>query len=241
MPSLMNVPITRLVKNPRLSLTTIGVFLICLAKSSARKVVSSLVFSPRMISTSGILSTGEKKCRPMKSSGRVTPSARPADRQRRGVRAEQRVGARHAARPPCSTCSLICRVLEHRLDHQVGARRRRPRLVGRVDQRQQRVPVLLARAPALDRLGDQLLAVALAALGRLQRDVLEHDLDPGLRADVGDRGAHHPGAEDDDLPRRCRRSASAAAAAVAVDPVAGRRRTPGSCSSTTWPVARSTK
>ncbi|CAM5728263.1 hypothetical protein SVIOM74S_09937 [Streptomyces violarus] len=29
-----------------------------------------------MISTSGILSTGEKKCRPMKSTGRDTPSAR---------------------------------------------------------------------------------------------------------------------------------------------------------------------
>src|SRR6185437_10520359 len=30
-----------------------------------------------MISSSGILSTGEKKCRPMNSSGRETPSARP--------------------------------------------------------------------------------------------------------------------------------------------------------------------
>ncbi len=30
---------------------------------------------PRMISTSGILSTGEKKCRPMKSFGRSTPPA----------------------------------------------------------------------------------------------------------------------------------------------------------------------
>ena len=36
MPSLMNVPMTREVKKPRLSLTTIGVFLICLEKSSAR-------------------------------------------------------------------------------------------------------------------------------------------------------------------------------------------------------------
>ena len=75
MPSLMNVPITRLVKNPRLSLTTIGVFLISLAKSSARYSVSSEVFSPLMISSSGILSTGLKKCSPMKSSGRDTPSA----------------------------------------------------------------------------------------------------------------------------------------------------------------------
>ena len=34
-----------------------------------------MVFSPLMISSSGILSTGLKKCRPMKSAGRVTPSA----------------------------------------------------------------------------------------------------------------------------------------------------------------------
>ena len=69
MPSLMNVPITRLVKKPRQSLTTIGVLRICLATSSARDSASSLVFSPLMISSSGILSTGEKKCRPMKSAG----------------------------------------------------------------------------------------------------------------------------------------------------------------------------
>jgi hypothetical protein len=36
MPSLRNVPITRLVKKPRLSFTTIGVFLIFLATSRAR-------------------------------------------------------------------------------------------------------------------------------------------------------------------------------------------------------------
>ena len=77
MPSRMNVPITRLVKKPRLSFTTIGVFLICLATSSARCSVSGLVCAPLMISSSGILSTGLKKCRPMKSCGRATPSARP--------------------------------------------------------------------------------------------------------------------------------------------------------------------
>jgi hypothetical protein len=65
------------VKKPRESLTTIGVFLICCATSNALASVASLVFSPTMISSSGILSTGEKKCRPMKSSCRFTPSARP--------------------------------------------------------------------------------------------------------------------------------------------------------------------
>ena len=39
--------------------------------SIARATASSEVSSPRMISTSCILSTGEKKCSPMKSLGRV--------------------------------------------------------------------------------------------------------------------------------------------------------------------------
>ena len=65
--SLTKVPITRLVKKPRLSLTTIGVLPIWAAKSNARASAWSLVCSPRMISSSGSLSTGEKKCRPMKS------------------------------------------------------------------------------------------------------------------------------------------------------------------------------
>ena len=42
--------------------------------SIARAVAASLVCSPRMISTSFILSPGEKKCSPMKSAGRVVNS-----------------------------------------------------------------------------------------------------------------------------------------------------------------------
>ncbi len=74
-PSLMNWPMTREVKKPRESLTTIGVFLMRRTRSKARARASSPVRSPLMISTSGILSTGEKKCSPMKSAGRETPSA----------------------------------------------------------------------------------------------------------------------------------------------------------------------
>ena len=64
-----SVPNTRDVKKPRLSLTTIGVFLICRTTSYALASAASDVCWPTMISTSGILSTGEKKCSPMKSSG----------------------------------------------------------------------------------------------------------------------------------------------------------------------------
>ena len=74
-PSLRKVPITRLVKKPRLSLTTIGVLRMPTVTSNALASAASPVRSPRMISTSGILSTGEKKCSPMKSPGRSTPAA----------------------------------------------------------------------------------------------------------------------------------------------------------------------
>src|SRR5438132_668930 len=66
---------TRLVKKPRLSLTTIGVLPSWRTTSKARASAASDVWVPRMISTSGILSTGEKKWRPTKSSGRETPVA----------------------------------------------------------------------------------------------------------------------------------------------------------------------
>ena len=71
----MNVPITREVKKPRLSLTTIGVFLSPCVTSNALASAASEVRSPRMISTSGILSTGEKKCSPTNSDGRSMPLA----------------------------------------------------------------------------------------------------------------------------------------------------------------------
>ena len=121
------------------------------------------------------------------------------DRQRRGVRAEQRVGCDVWLDLPPDLV-LERRILEHRLDHEVGTGRvLRP--VTRVDQREQRVSLRLRGAPALNGLGHELLRVALAALRRLERYVLEHDLDPGLGAHVGDRRAHHAGAQDHDLAR----------------------------------------
>ena len=73
--SLMNVPMTRLVKKPRLSLTTMGVLRICAAMSRALANVTSEVFAPTIISSNGIFSTGEKKCRPIKFSRFRTPAA----------------------------------------------------------------------------------------------------------------------------------------------------------------------
>ena len=76
-PSLTKLPKNRLVKKPRASLTTIGVLRSRATRSSARARVASEVLRPRITSTKGIRSTGEKKCSPMKSLGRFASSASP--------------------------------------------------------------------------------------------------------------------------------------------------------------------
>ena len=65
----------RLVKKPSPSRTTTGVLSIAFRKSSARASVSSEVASVRITSTSGIRSTGEKKCRPSMQDGSGTAAA----------------------------------------------------------------------------------------------------------------------------------------------------------------------
>ena len=74
-----------------------------------------------MISTSGILSTGEKKCRPMKSSGRFTPSASPVIGSVEVLEHEQRVGLDDVL-DLGEHLVLERRVLEDRLDDEVAAR-----------------------------------------------------------------------------------------------------------------------
>ena len=90
-----------------------------------------------MISSSGILSTGVKKCRPMKSAGRDTASASSV------------IGSVEVLEPSTASgaevrldlgedLGLTVRVLEHRLDHEIGAGRR-GRIGRRGDPREQRV------------------------------------------------------------------------------------------------------
>ena len=92
------------------------------------------------------------------------------------------------------------RVLEDCLDYELGACGIR-RVGGRRDPVKQRLRFLLGGATSRDCLLDQLLRVLLAVPGGDRRDVLEHDLQPRLGTDVGDRGAHHARAEHDDLLR----------------------------------------
>ena len=58
---------------------------------------------------------------------------------------------------------------------------------------------LLGGLAPLERLGFELLGVALALLRGLDADVLEDDVEAGLGRHVGDTGAHHPRAEHADL------------------------------------------
>jgi hypothetical protein len=100
-----------------------------------------------MISTSGILSTGEKKCRPMKCAGRRLTWARPV------MGSVEVLEANTASAPITASASWVHvgldgAVLEHGLDHQVAALQVFVAR-GRLDARQQRVALLL-RAPPRD-------------------------------------------------------------------------------------------
>ena len=133
----------------------------------------------------------------MKSAGRSIAAGELGDRQGRGVGAEQRVGVderQHLG----EHLRLERRVLEDGLDDEVAAGEVLGR-GGRGDPAEQLLGLLRGELAALDALGVELLRVGPALLGRLQRDVLEHDLHAGAGARVGDAGAHHPGAEHADL------------------------------------------
>jgi hypothetical protein len=100
-----------------------------------------------MISTSIILSTGEKKWMPMKFFGRFEFCASAGDRNGRGVGGEDRRRLQHGL-GLFGRSLLDLGILEHRLDHQIAAVE--IGIVGRRrDQRQQLVLVFGFRAPFL--------------------------------------------------------------------------------------------
>ena len=73
-----------------------------------------------MISTSGIFSTGEKKCRPMKFSGRAEASARPVIGRVEVLEANT-ASAGSDGLGLLGHLGLDLAVLEHRLDHELGS------------------------------------------------------------------------------------------------------------------------
>ena len=126
-----------------------------------------------------------------------------ADRQGRGVAGEDHVR-------PDNGLRLFCRllldraILEHRFDDEVAALQ--IGVVGaRVDARQQRVAVGALGAALGDLVGDQLLRMRLALVGRFLVAVDQHDFEPGARRDIGDARAHEAGADHADLAQVRRR------------------------------------
>ena len=121
----------------------------------------------------------------------------PGHRQRRGVRRQQRPFG-HVRLDLGVHLVLQGGVLEHCLDQEVGALGVGG-VVGRGDPLENLVGRFLRHLAACDRLVQDLLAVVLALLGRLQRDILEHDLHAGSGRDVGDARAHHARAQHHEL------------------------------------------
>ena len=119
---------------------------------------TSPVFAPMMISTSIILSTGEKKWMPMKFSALCEVSASEAIGSVEVLLAKITSGPSNGLRL-LGRLLLDCAVLEHRLDDEVAALQ--IGVIGaRVDAREQRVAVGALGAALGDLVGDQLLANA---------------------------------------------------------------------------------
>ena len=120
-----------------------------------------------------------------------------ADRQGGGVGGKDRAFGDHRlglrGHP-----GLDLHILEHRLDDQVTARKCGV-IRGRGDPGQHLFLLLRRHLAALHALVEQLGGMRLAAIRGLLRGVDQHDLDPGIRADIGDARAHHAGTENADL------------------------------------------
>ena len=151
-----------------------------------------------MISTSGILSTGEKKWMPMKSSWRFTPVARPV------------IGSVEVFEPSSALGSTMSSIswntlcLSSWLSNTASMTKSTPlrsaaSAVGVMRASRCRRTCSSRGLAPLERLGLELLRVALALLGGFDGDVLEHDVETGLGRDVGDARAHHARAEHADL------------------------------------------
>ena len=163
-PSLMKAPQTREVKKPRLSFTTIGVLRIFCTKSMARASVSGEVFLPTMISTSGIFSTGEKKCRPMNWSGRDDASARPV------IGKVEVLEANTASLGSAASAFLVASALTSRFSNTASTTSWQsfsaPKSGVAVTLAEQRVALVLVEPAALHQLVELVGDVRLALVGR---------------------------------------------------------------------------
>ena len=181
-----------------------------------------------MISTSGIFSTGEKKCRPMKCSGRDEASARPVIGRVEVLEANTASG-RQRGLGLLRGLGLDLAVLEHRLDHQVWQSLSAPKSGVAVTLASSASALSCVEAAALHQLAELVGDVRLALVGGRLVAVDQHDVEAGLHRDGGDARAHQAGAEHADLLVLLLRHALGPAAPACWLP-AGRRTACGSCS-----------
>ena len=131
------------------------------------------------------------------------------DEDRGGVRGDHDVAAADL-RQPAEQLALQIRPLGRGLDHEL-----RVAQLGELARGPQPFPggarVVLAPAPALGALAQALLDPHPAGLERLRERVVEHGVHPGEHPELGDPGAHRPGADHAE-PARCRAHEPAAIA-----------------------------
>ena len=158
-----------------------------------------------MTSSSGIRSTGEKKCMPRMRSGRRALAAISANGNSGSVGGEDGVGSDHRfdfRQHP----ALDVEILEHRFDHQVGSLK--SAVVGRA--REQRAEPLVLGTGEPSRL-QSLVSMPVAALIPSPLGSGRHPCSRAVDLDIehgstGDSRSHEPGADDaqpPDLPGAC--------------------------------------
>ena len=171
---------TREVKKPRLSLTTMGVFLIFSTKSNARARASSLVCLPRDDLDQRHLVDGREEVQADEVLRRFAALARPVIGS---VEVLEQISAPVGERfGLLGDCGLELAVLEDRLDDHVAARERlrgARRCVMRARTSSAAVSVML---PLRDRLVEELRGVGLARLGFFLRHVSSARTDAAARA-----------------------------------------------------------
>ncbi len=202
--------------NPGVDDARTGVLPHANAVAYVASATSGDVASPLTISTSGITAAGMKKCIPTTRSGTLQPGGKRRDRQRRRVRREDAIVARHVL-DPREELALRVEILDDRLDHQLGDAHVGQR-DDRCDPRERRIRVGL-REPALgdhspERLGNALLRGIAGAEPRVvqlhavavERGDLRDARAHGARADHGDGGVrgHRSGHRaTDQRPVKC--------------------------------------
>ena len=144
--------------------------------------------------------------------GPLDSLGQPGDRQRRGVGGQEGVGGEDRL-DAAEGLVLERLVLEDRLDDKICTLGE-VEGIARCDASEHLVTCRLGHLAARDRLVQDSLRVGLALLSGLHRRVHEDNLDAVAGTDVGDAGAHHPGAHDEALGRLVLRVALGACAAL---------------------------